>query len=49
MKKIIEQIVAHLRGASIFSRSEAIKGQKSGGTRDGNKVDWRDSKTGAGS
>lgn len=42
MKKIIEQIVAHLRGASIFSKSEAIKGRKSGGVRDANKVDWRE-------
>jgi hypothetical protein len=45
MKKIIEHIVAKLRGASIFSRSEAIKGNKSGGVRDSNKVDWRDAKT----
>jgi len=43
MKQLIKRIIGKAR---VHASLADIKGQKSGGVRDGNKVDWRAS-TGA--
>jgi hypothetical protein len=43
MTQIIREVVARLSGkVTIHAKASDIKGRKSNGTRDGNKVDWRD-------
>jgi len=41
MKKFFEKTAVLLFGAKIHATHTAIKGNKSGGTRDGNGKDWR--------
>jgi len=44
MKKIILNLVAFASKAKVHANHTAIKGKKSGGVRDDNKVDWKDPK-----
>jgi len=44
MTQFIREVVARLSGkAIVHAKCSDIKGRKSGGTRDGNNVDWRTS------
>jgi len=43
MKKVIFKTVELLTGAKIHANHTAIKGRKSGGVRDSNGTDWRNS------
>lgn len=45
MKKFFERAVALFYGAKVHSNHSAIKGRKSGGTRDNNGVDWKKQKS----
>jgi len=40
MKNLIQKAVALFTGAKVHATHTAIKGNKSGGTRDGNGIDW---------
>ena len=43
MTQIIREVVARLSGkATVHAKASDIKGRKSNGTRDANKVDFRD-------
>ena len=42
MKKIILNLVALASNAKIHATHTAIKGRKSGGTRDNNGKDWKE-------
>jgi len=41
MKKVIFKTVEFLTGAKVHANHTAIKGRKSGGTRDSNGNDWK--------
>lgn len=41
MKKLIFKTIEMLTGAKVHADHSAIKGKKSGGTRDSNGVDWK--------
>ncbi len=41
MKKAILKTVEFLTGAKVHATHTAIKGRKSGGSRDGDNVDWK--------
>lgn len=41
MKKVFLKLVAKLSNATVHATHTAIKGRKSGGVRDYNKVDWK--------
>jgi hypothetical protein len=43
MKKVIFKTVEFLTGAKVHAKHTAIKGRKSGGVRDQNGKDWKDS------
>ncbi len=43
MKKLVEKTAAFLFGAKVYATHTAIKGRKSGGSRDTNGKDWRTS------
>ncbi|WP_366186493.1 hypothetical protein [Flavobacterium ovatum] len=45
MKNLVKRIVELAYGAKIHADHTAIKGRKSGGTRDQNGVDWKTQKT----
>lgn len=42
MKNLVKKTVEFFTGAKVYANHTAIKGRKSGGTRDTNGVDWRD-------
>jgi hypothetical protein len=42
MKKFAAKVVAYLYNAEVLADHTAIKGRKSGGVRDSNNVDWKD-------
>lgn len=42
MKKLIEKALALISNAKVHANHTAIKGKKSGGKRDSNSVDWRE-------
>lgn len=42
MKKLVEKTAALLFGAKVHATHTAIKGKKSGGKRDDNGKDWKD-------
>lgn len=41
MKKILKNLVEVAYGARVYANHTAIKGKKSGGTRDSNNGDWK--------
>lgn len=41
MKKVIEKITAKVFGTKVLANHTAIKGRKSGGIRDSNGKDWK--------
>jgi hypothetical protein len=41
MKNLIQKAVTLFTSAKVHANHTAIKGNKSGGTRDGNGKDWR--------
>lgn len=41
MKKLVKTTVEFLTGAKVHSSHTAIKGRKSGGTRDNDGKDWK--------
>jgi hypothetical protein len=41
MKKLILNFVAFLNNAKVHTNHSAIKGRKSGGSRDNNGQDWK--------
>lgn len=43
MKKLINKTLAFVYNAKVHATHTAIKGKKSGGQRDSNNVDWRES------
>ncbi len=42
MKKLINKTLAFVYNAKVHATHTAIKGRKSGGTRDSNGVDWKE-------
>lgn len=42
MNTLLNKVVAQLNGAKVHATHTAIKGKKSGGTRDYNNVDWKE-------
>lgn len=41
MKKLTQKVMAILYNAKVHANHNAIKGKKSGGTRDSNGIDWK--------
>jgi hypothetical protein len=41
MKNLVKTVVSFAYGAKVHSTHTAIKGRKSGGTRDSTGVDWK--------
>jgi len=48
MKQAIEKLIAMAFSSKVHANHSAIKGNKSGGSRDNNGKDWRKDNTGAG-
>lgn len=48
MKRVLKTVVERLTGAKMHANHTQIKGQKSGGARDGNGKDWKKDNTNTG-
>ncbi|WP_271424758.1 hypothetical protein [Aequorivita sinensis] len=48
MNTLLNKVVAQLNGAKVHATHTAIKGKKSGGSRDTNGNDWRKDNNGSG-
>lgn len=46
MKKLIEKALALVSNAKVHANHTAIKGRKSGGSRDNNGKDWKEGTNG---